>query len=267
MTRAGWQREAERQQALVSALLACEGESLLAPWVAPSPAGVVRGLQAYQANAGASAERSLAATFPTVQALVGEDSFAALARAFWHAQPPQRGDLALFGEALPEFVAASEQLADVPYLADVARLEWQLSVAERAADVALELESLQRLAEQDPARLHLRLAPGLALVESRHPVVSLWKAHQPCDDPAARREAAREALAQQRGEAALVWRAGWRGSASVLTPPGTRWTAALLQGLALDRALALAGEGFAFDAWLAEALAAGWITGVDIASC
>jgi hypothetical protein len=266
MTRADWQREAERQQALVSALLAHEGEALLAPWVVPSPAGIVRGLQAYQANAGASAERSLASAFPTVQALVGEDSFATLARAFWHAQPPQRGDLAVFGEALPAFIAASEQLAEVPYLADVARLEWQLSVAERAADVPLEVESLQRLADHDPARLQLRLAPGLALVESVHPVVSLWQAHQPCDDAAVRREAAREALAQRRGEAALVWRAGWRGAARVLTPPGTRWTAALLQGLALDQALARAGEGFVFDTWLAEALAAGWITGVNLAS-
>ena len=35
MTRAGWQREAERQQALVSALLAREGEALHAPCVAP----------------------------------------------------------------------------------------------------------------------------------------------------------------------------------------------------------------------------------------
>lgn len=263
MTQAAWQREAERQQALMAALLARDGEAALSAWLSPLPAGTARGLQAYQANAGASAERGLASTFPTVQALVGEESFAGLARAFWHAQPPQRGDLACFGEALPDFIAASEQLADVPYLADVARLEWMLAQAERAPDSTPDLASLHHLAEHEPSALHLRLVPGAAVLDSAYPVVSLWKAHRPGDDAAANLASARDALSQARGECALVTRTGWRGEATVLAPATGRWTAALLQGLPLDEALARAGEGFAFDGWLAEALAAGWIDRVE----
>src|SRR5690242_17624053 len=133
MNEAELQRERERQQALLSSLLTRD-ERGLQGWLSHAAARTQRGMQAYQANAGASAERALAASFPTVQALMGEESFAAMARAFWHANPPLRGDLAWFGEALPAFIADSEQLADVPYLSDVARLDWLLALAERAAD-------------------------------------------------------------------------------------------------------------------------------------
>jgi hypothetical protein len=255
--------EAQRQQALMAAILQRDDGASLQPQLAARPAGVRRGLQAYQANAGASAERSLAASFPTVQALVGEDSFAALARAFWHALPPRRGDLAWFGDELPAFIASSEQLADVPFLADVARLEWQLALAERAADGEVEVDSLQQLAEHAPSQLCLRLAPHVALIDSAHPIVSLWAAHRRTGDAALQRAAVREILSSNGGEAALVWRAGWRGEARAVEPAVSRWVAALLHGLPLDRALAQAGEGFAFEAWLADALAAGWIQRVD----
>jgi hypothetical protein len=254
--------EAQRQQALMAAILQRGDGASLLPQLAARPAGVRRGLQAYQANAGASAERALAATFPTVQALVGEESFAALARAFWHAVPPRRGDLAWFGDELPPFIAASEQLADVPFLADVARLEWQLSLAERAADAEVDVDSLQQLAEHAPSQLHLRLAPHVALVDSAHPIVSLWAAHRRTGDAALQRAAVREILSQG-GEVALVWRAGWRGEMRAVAPAVSRWTAALLRGLSLDHALDQAGEGFAFEAWLTDALAAGWILRVD----
>ena len=39
------------------------------------------------------------------------------------AGPPLQGDVATWGVGLPDFIAAGQQLADEPYLADVARLE------------------------------------------------------------------------------------------------------------------------------------------------
>lgn len=247
--------EAERQQALMAALLQRDDGAALRAQLAARPAGVTRGLQAYQANAGASAERALAAAFPTVQALVGEDSFAALSRAFWHAEPPVRGDLAHFGAGLPAFIAASASLADVPYLADVARLDWQLAEAERALDAQLAPETLQRLTDTDPARLRLALMPGVAVLASAYPIVSLWNAHQPSDDAAQRRQR----LDLSQGEHAVVWRAGWRACADTLAPAAAAWMQALLDGASLAAALERAGSGFAFEAWLVQALQQQWL--------
>lgn len=247
--------EAARQQALMAAILQRGDGAALHGQLAARPAGVTRGLQAYQANAGASAERALAAAFRTVQALVGEDSFATLARAFWHAEPPERGDLAQFGAGLPAFMAASEQLADVPYLADVARLDWHLAEAERALDAQLEPETLQLLSEVDPAHLRLVLMPGVSVLASEHPIVSLWKAHQPTGDAA--EQGLR--LDLSRGEHAVVWRTGWRAGADTLDVASARWMQSLLNGESLAVAFEQAGEGFAFEPWLVQALKRQWL--------
>lgn len=253
------QRERERQQALMGALLSRDDGTALRGWSQQSPQRLQRGLQAYQANAGAAAERALAATFCTVQALVGEESFAVLARALWHARPPVQGDLACFGEALPAFIAGSEQLADVPYLADTAQLEWLIAVAERAADAQADLSTLALLAETDPAELQLELRPGTALLMSNHPVVSVWFAHRPGPDAHRHAEMARLALAAGAGECALVWRDAWCASVLAVDEPTARWMHGLLRGATLATALSEAGEGFAFEPWLAAALQSGWV--------
>jgi hypothetical protein len=72
---------------------------------------------------------------PTVQQLVGDAAFGVIARALWQAHPPLAGDLAEWGGALPDWLAADPALADEPHLADVARVDLALHRAESAADV------------------------------------------------------------------------------------------------------------------------------------
>ncbi len=243
----------------MAALLARDEGMSLQGWLGDTSERRQRGMQAYQANAGASAERALASSFPTVQALMGDESFAALARAFWHARPPVRGDLACFGEGLPAFIADSEQLIDVPYLADSARLDWLLAVAEHAADATTDVASLNLMAELTPPTLKLELMPGVALLASAYPVVSVWRAHQAGEDAAAQWAAARLALAAGTGESAVVWRSGWRAQAMVVGADTARWMMSLLRESTIAVALDAAGERFEFEPWLLLALQQGWL--------
>lgn len=251
-------REAWRQQLLVRALW--RDDDAVQAWLRPpARAGVEQALGAYRGNAAAAAVRTLAASHPTLAALVGDESFAALARHHWQAEPPQRGDLGLWGEGLADFVAGRASLADEPYLPDCARLDWAVHRATRAADAAPQPASLQRLADDDPARLRLQLAPGAALVASAFPIASVWHAHH--------RDAGfagvRAAFAAGRGETAFVWRdaahAVQVAAVSVLDAP---FLEALRAGHTLADALDRAGDGFAFDAWLARALSDGWLLAV-----
>ncbi len=156
-------REALRQQLLLRVLWRDADSGVPQGHARPLGAHALKaGVAAYRGNAGAVAERALAGTFPTLAELVGDDAAGALARDFWRHHPPARGDLAEWGDALPGFVAASAQLADEPYLADVARLEWQVHLASRAADAPTLAPDLQVLAGADPSRLRLRLTPGTA---------------------------------------------------------------------------------------------------------
>jgi hypothetical protein len=252
------QKEALRQQMLLRALWRDARPGVVAGWLRDG-ARFARGLQAYQANGGALAERALAAVFPTLQQLLGDESFAALARAFWFAAPPLRGDIGEWGAALPAFVADAEQLAGGPYLADVARLEWAVHEAERAADV-LPLQGLALLGDSEPSAIRLQLQPGTALLSSPHPIVTVWLAHR--DEGEERFAPVQAAFAAGRGEHALVRRRGWRAEVVAVDTATARFTAASLAHSDLATALAEAGAGFDFETWLLAALPAGAIAAV-----
>ena len=255
-----WGAEAERQQRLL-ALLRDERNTSGAGLAGPAAARRL-GVSAYRANVAALAPRALAAAYPTVAQLMGQTAFAAMARAQWFHQPPLHGDLACWGEHLPEAIAQDPQLASEPYLADIARLDWAVHRARVAADDELPPEGLLLLGEADPAQLHVRLRAGSAVVTSAHPVVEIWSAHQdgqlpdqPDGASVDRFAAARIALLEGRAQAAWVTRAG--GSRVQVLPmdhASARLTQAMLDGHSLDIALQLAGDTVDFEAWLIQAL-------------
>lgn len=260
-----------QQQALLQALLSPGAQAVDAPlpdelnqFIAnnayPTSA---RGLNCYKSNAHAVAERALSAAYPVVTAILSTDSMAQLARALWHAHPPQRGDLAQWGDTLAAFVAQSTQLADLPWLADVARVEWALHQADGAADAVTDLTTLALLATEDPAHLALRLAPGLQVLTSSHAVVPVLQAHrQPTGHAQAQ---AIEALGSNwcpaHPEHALVWRVGHQPAHLTALPDDE---AAVLSALLAGQALlpALDSGDLDFATWLPEAIQRGCVLGV-----
>jgi hypothetical protein len=253
--------EAERQQLLLQTLWRAQSVETLRRQLRDD--GLVdRGLAAYQAAAGALAQRALAAAYPVVQALMGEASFAALARAFWQTCAPVQGDMALWGESLALFIQQSAQLASEPYLSDVARLEWAVHQAQTAADETAPTTGLQRLTADDRAGLRVRARAGTTLVSSAHPVHSVWQAHQDSESAADRFAPVRAAFAQGLPEHALVYRAGYRVSVLALPSEQATFTAAVLSGLSLGDALQQAHEQFEFEPWLICALRHNWIVSI-----
>lgn len=254
-------KESLRQQMLVRTLLRDSSPELLQGWMRDPPARVGRALEAYVANAGANAERALSASFPVTRALVGEQSFAQLARAFWHARPPARGDLAWLGAALPAFIGAAEQLADEPYLADCARLEWLLTRAELAVNAEPQPQTLALLAQADPAHVRIELLPGTAVIASTHPIVTIWQAHQRDEHQPNRFATVRAAFEAGAGESAWVWRDGWRARVAQIDTHTCAFMGALIDGRSLGDALAAAGETFDFQGWLVVAIERGSLRG------
>lgn len=261
MTNAGGPAvERERQQWLLARLRAGGADAADADWLKPGHRD--RGLSAYAVNAAAAAERALAATYPTVQAMLGDGPFADQARRLWAAQPPVCGDLAEWGLTLPDVLAADPALQDWPYLADCARLDRAVACSAQAADGEPQRASLSMLGDTDPDRIALVLAPSVAVVRSPHPIATLWHAHQPdVGDAAAAMASAREALAEGRGECARVWREGWQVRVASIAEAEAVFTEALQRGRSLGAALAEAGDGLVFEAWLVGGLQQGWLLG------
>lgn len=260
-------REAERQQLLLGVLGRNTSPDTLMVWTGGGPR-CKRGLQVYQANAGALAERALAAAYPVTAQLLGPESFAQLARLLWRQQPPTQGDVATWGAGLAQFLADADGSVAEPYLGDVAQLEWAVHLAASAADAEASPAAFDRLADTDPAALWLRPRPGTALLQSGHPVASIWWAHQTHPAEAAatadRFAGVRAALARGQAESALVWRQGWQVHVAALDAADAAFTRAVLRGLTLGEALTGLSDrpGFCFETWLVATLPRGWLLGV-----
>lgn len=138
-------------------------------------------LAVYRNNVVSSLIDALADTFPVVQQLVGEEFFRAMASVFVRRAPPASVILAHYGAAFPAFIEGFEPAQSLPYLADVARLEFYRVCSYHAADaepvaeqsVALALSSGERMGE-----LELVCHPSVQTITSNYSVVSLWAAHQ-----------------------------------------------------------------------------------------
>jgi hypothetical protein len=126
----------------------------------------------------------LAATFPVVKQLVGEDFFARIAGDFILAHPPIRPELLAYGQEFPAFIADYPAAASVPYLADMARLECAWNFAYNAADRdPMPASALTAFAPE--ALEEVRLVPhsSLRFIISRFPLMAIWQAHQSADGP------------------------------------------------------------------------------------
>jgi hypothetical protein len=248
--------EARRQQQLLAAL-SRRGEP---PALREPGSRAERGLAAYRANASALAERALAAACPTVQAMMGEDDFAALARAFWRDHPPQRGDLGEWGGELPGWIATQPGLAEWPWLADSAGLDLAVHGCERAADAVPDLATLALLGEADPADIELQLMPGMVVLVSSFPIATIHAAHRSQAPEAF--APVRAALAAGQGEAVCVSREGWRAVVHGLAAGEAVFMLALLRGASLAAELEEADEDVDFGAWLQRAITLSWLKGV-----
>ena len=189
----------------------------------------------YRGNLHAGWMRALGDAYPVVRQLVGEEFFEGLAPAYGAAYPSQDPDLAGFGAHLPSFLEGFAPAASLPYLPDVARLEWALHRAWLAPDVApASIALLAGLSPESLDAVRFTLRPSAAVLRSPWATVALWRAHQ-ADGPALPSRVDKPCTA-------LVTRAGW--TVEVVELDG-------FEATLLERLAAGAAFGEALDAGLA----------------
>lgn len=133
----------------------------------------------YHNNAVSNLSSALESAYPVIVKLVGAEFFHYAAQEYISRYPSVSGDLHVFGEAFGAFLAAFPPAAQLPYLPDVARLEWLCHRAYFAADhTPLALDRLKQVAPEHYGRLQFRLNPACALFESAFPVDRIWQVNQ-----------------------------------------------------------------------------------------
>ena len=136
----------------------------------------------YRNTVATNYRNALGATYAVVRELTGATFFNAAADAFTASHPSTGGDLNVYGKEFADFLAAYPYARDLPYLSDVARLEWAIDEAVRARDSTAPpeevLAALGRLPGDAVTRQKFVLDPSCRLVRSRFPVMRIWQVHQ-----------------------------------------------------------------------------------------
>jgi hypothetical protein len=156
-------------------------EAALADWVEP---GRGAGLSVYRNTVAKGLADALAAAFPTVQRLVGEDWFAAAAVAFARERPPAEPSLLAYGGDFADWLETFEPAAALPYLPGVARLDRLWLQAHLAADAELlDAAAFAALDEQGLEATAVVLHPSVGFAWFADNIVSLWRANRPPASP------------------------------------------------------------------------------------
>jgi uncharacterized protein (UPF0276 family) len=134
----------------------------------------------YRGNLSATWDKTLAAAYPVIRQLVGEEFFGGLAHAYGRAHPSDSGDLNRFGAHFAAFLRHFPHVADYPYLPDMATLEWTLHRAHYAPSAeAVTPRQMAALSPEQIETARMQLHPACTLLASDWATVALWQAHQP----------------------------------------------------------------------------------------
>ncbi|MBI5450276.1 MAG: putative DNA-binding domain-containing protein [Gammaproteobacteria bacterium] len=140
-------------------------------------------LTAYRNNFRINIEDALAAIYPVVRRLVGDEFFAAMTRIYAGHAPSRSGNIHHFGAHLPEFLRGFAPTRPLPYLPDVARLELAYHQAFHAgAGAPLSDVQQQRIAAGGYADLMFTMQPALRLLRSDYPALRIWLANRADSD-------------------------------------------------------------------------------------
>jgi uncharacterized protein len=203
------------------------------------------GMAVYRGNVFGNWAQVLESTYPIVRRIVGDEFFRGMAREYARQYPSASGDLNEYGAQLAAFVADFPHTQDLPYLSDVARMEWLAHRAYYAEDA----EPFGFGTVNESSRL--ALAPACALLASDWPLARIWTMHQ--DDY----EGGIDVDLGAGPDRILVHRPKWRAQVRALAPGDYRFLDMARAGMTLGEALeAAAAEDPGFDPALALA---GWV--------
>jgi hypothetical protein len=155
------------------------GQDLAAQGIKSNGLTAQQRLAIYRNNTQLGLTETLRDGYPVVNKLVGTAFFNQLARSYIRRHPPKAGCLLSFGNQFAGFIAAFEPAAGLPYLPDMARLEWHWHEAFHEAD-ATSL-TISTLAKVDPAtygKLGFTLHPSARFLASDYPILKIWQSNQ-----------------------------------------------------------------------------------------
>ena len=170
---------AELQQGLATLVL--DGHDVgLERWVAvPTGVDVSTRLGVYRDGYPARLREALLEAFPAVAKILGDGSLASMVVRYRPQVPIGWCNLNFVGRALPNFLLSDRLAEDLPFLPDLARLEWCVVECFHARiGEPFDLATTASWELDDWAKARIAFQPGVALVPSPWPIHELRAARE-----------------------------------------------------------------------------------------
>jgi hypothetical protein len=128
-------------------------------------------LKVYRNNVMGNVGNAVINNFPLIEKLVGREFLTVMARQYVLENPPQSGHLTFYGSDFDQFISTYEAAKDLPYLADVARLEIAINASYHAFDdEALSADDLAAIPQSELENYNLKLRKSVFVMRSNYPL-------------------------------------------------------------------------------------------------
>lgn len=208
----------------------------------------------------ARVREALLESFPAVHHVVGERAFTGMVYRFLPELPEKEYNLNRVGRALADFLRRDPLTERLPFLSDLATLEWRLVEAFHAPSLEpFELGRCAEWREVDWRRAQFRFQPAVSVTCSNWPIREIWQARTlPLQEI--------KIDLVGRTDRVLVYRRGLAVECESLGESEAKLLCSLLGGLRLGEALEAIEPGEAEDTdlsqWFARWVSLGLITRV-----
>ena len=264
------------QQHFSEAMLAGETDAqqaidALAPWLDTSHGlSAAAHLGIYRSSIHGQFTDALGELFPVCKRLVGERLFATLCQPYIRRHRSASADIGAYGSDfaahLAAEVASHESLAELPYLAGVARLEWAWHQVFHGPDQApFDHQALAAVPADAQGELRFQPPAASRLLSSVYPIHTIWQHNQPDWQPEPGDEGHIDLDAG--GVELLIWRNGTEMRIDLLDAEQRQVLELLYTGVTLTeltRQLAIAGNGVDLGTVLPGLLQNGWIASFSV---
>lgn len=134
------------------------------------------GLKVYQGGYGTRVYEALKEVYIAVEHIVGNDYFMRLALEFAKAYPSTQFNLGQVGMCFDYFLKQHSVSGKLPFVSDLATLEWQVNLAFHAySEKRLEIADLQVFPPDQFGRLSFGFQQWVSVITSQWPILDVWK--------------------------------------------------------------------------------------------
>jgi len=134
-------------------------------------------LQVYRNSFIMGVSEALAITYQHTLTLVGEEFFNSVARAFILATPPIENNIITYGMGFDEYLRSLPQLAEMPFISEMAKFEWLLeqTTNQQVEDKQLDITQLTLVPEEAFGALRFQVPTQITLFQSHQDIAHLYQ--------------------------------------------------------------------------------------------